>query len=736
VGAAELALCRTAQRGFREALARDGDAGWRREARHRLKAAACPLDQPPPPALVGDEQERWEGLEVDRLFEKGRLEEIVRRTGEELASPVQGNRLRGQLAWMRGTAEMGLGRPGDAVRSFLVAHEAFSVAGDLPRQGAVHSLLASAYSVVGDAQASWHHRRLALGTLQRTGWRDRLEVALNALAYESFDAGLPAAALLVLDESAPPAEAPYYRRALHHLYRARALAALGEWSAADRQLSLAAQGAAATTVSPVQAVTLLLRQGETLRLLQRHEDALDVLSSAIHDLASRGEALLLAEALAARAEAHLARHDPESARHDLLQALAHLERQRATLAPLQRPALLDVSEHLAELAVRVELQLDRPAGALGALEAATARTLTERLHALPESAAAGRIVRAPAAAASRLPAGHLVLRYGVLADELLVWSVTEDVSTLLRQPVGREELRKLALTTSRTVERGGDLDAAGERLSEILLAPIAGRPLPSQLVVVPDDVLHAVPFAALHLPGGRTPLVERVEVRVVPSLALAKTTSAPPPGPAEELLSLWVADPDAPGVARLPAARKAAGEAAAAYGRAHATLLLGREATAEAVRQALQRSSLAELAVHSTSTSSFLGSRLLLSPGGLNQSGELGAADLAELPLSDLRLVVLASCDSANSRYRGSEGLGGLQWAFLAAGTDAVVATLWGVEDGAAARFTGRLHDHLRRGQRLAAAMRGAARESISAGDPWAAFVHYGGDPRLRPPTP
>ena len=97
-----------------------------------------------------------------------------------------------------------------------------------------------------------------------------------------------------------------------------------------------------------------------------------------------------------------------------------------------------------------------------------------------------------------------------------------------------------------------------------------------------------------------------------------------------------------------------------------------------------------------------------------------------------LQLAILASCDSSNSRYRGSEGIGGLQWAFLAAGTGAVVSTLWAVDDDAAARFTARLHAHLLAGRSLSAATRLASVESIGTGEAaWPAFVHYGADVRL-----
>jgi CHAT domain-containing protein len=63
---------------------------------------------------------------------------------------------------------------------------------------------------------------------------------------------------------------------------------------------------------------------------------------------------------------------------------------------------------------------------------------------------------------------------------------------------------------------------------------------------------------------------------------------------------------------------------------------------------------------------------------GFLQTYEVLQADIAS------RLVVLSGCDTALGRFFRGEGLLGLQRAFLAAGAQSTIVSLWGIEDSAA----------------------------------------------------
>ena len=68
---------------------------------------------------------------------------------------------------------------------------------------------------------------------------------------------------------------------------------------------------------------------------------------------------------------------------------------------------------------------------------------------------------------------------------------------------------------------GRDAAAAASLYQELLAPALAGLPESiTRLVVIPDDALHQVPFAALRKAAGQEPLVSRYEIAIAPSATL------------------------------------------------------------------------------------------------------------------------------------------------------------------------------------------------------------------------
>jgi tetratricopeptide (TPR) repeat protein len=91
----------------------------------------------------------------------------------------------------------------------------------------------------------------------------------------------------------------------------------------------------------------------------------------------------------------------------------------------------------------------------------------------------------------------------------------------------------------------------------------------------------------------------------------------------------------------------------------------------------------------------------------------------------EVDLVVLAACQSARRASPWRSGLTGLADAFIDAGADAVLGSLWSVQDAQSRDMMTRLYAHLP-GQPVAEALRLAQLESLRAGQPpsmWAAWV-------------
>ena len=93
------------------------------------------------------------------------------------------------------------------------------------------------------------------------------------------------------------------------------------------------------------------------------------------------------------------------------------------------------------------------------------------------------------------------------------------------------------------------------------------------------------------------------------------------------------------------------------------------------------------------------------------------------------RLVVLSACETGLSRVAPGDELLGLVRAFTLAGADAVLATLWPVDDAACAQLVARFYGALRAGAGPARALQQAQAEAAAQGRHpflWAAFTLHG----------
>ncbi|MGD0630041.1 MAG: CHAT domain-containing protein [Terracidiphilus sp.] len=112
---------------------------------------------------------------------------------------------------------------------------------------------------------------------------------------------------------------------------------------------------------------------------------------------------------------------------------------------------------------------------------------------------------------------------------------------------------------------------------------------------------------------------------------------------------------------------------------------------------------------HAVSSSTApLDSAIILSratPGA--DSYKLYARDIMGHPI-DARLVTISACFGSGTRSYAGEGLVGLSWAFLRAGAQSVIGSLWEVSDDSTPRLMDRLYQGLEDGQTPAASLRQA----------------------------
>lgn len=329
----------------------------------------------------------------------------------------------------------------------------------------------------------------------------------------------------------------------------------------------------------------------------------------------------------------------------------------------------------------------------------------------------------------------------------------------LRQAVRRFIALLAPVEGTATTNRGqadhlGDVAAATGRQAAEAAAEIYGQTLASalrdlppgieHLIVIPDDELHRVPFAALRRSAGEAPLALRYRFSEAPSATLwcrwRLQPAAPAPRPA-----LILAAPPAPDAA----AEQSLGEAAATlsaqlpYAAEEADSvqrwLGGEKRVGAAVSEDLVLRAdppLASFGLLHFATHTWIDERepassgIWLSPGADRSRGDglLRMNDIVGLRL-DSRVVVLSACATARGKLLHGEGVLSLARAFFQAGAKAVLGTLWPQwDDQAAALFDG-FYRHLAEGESLSAALAAAQRDRIAAGaatGDWAGIVVLG----------
>jgi len=271
------------------------------------------------------------------------------------------------------------------------------------------------------------------------------------------------------------------------------------------------------------------------------------------------------------------------------------------------------------------------------------------------------------------------------------------------------------------------------RLHERLIGPWQDALAPiRRLVLVPDQVLHRLPFAALQEASTERFLIERFALVYSASSLLYLTG---PASGAESGTVVAVGDPTlseatdpeaVPSIAAverrpdmvkaaLPAAR-AEVEAIAGFFPERTLRLIGAAATETRVRQALPAAGMLHLAAHAVVDGARpLDAYVQLAPDGqAGDDGRLAAWEVLSELQFDAELVTLSACSTARGRTLGGDGVLGLSQAFQLAGARAVLATLWDVPDRPTAELMTVFYRGLAEGRDPASALRTAQIDSLA----------------------
>ena len=279
----------------------------------------------------------------------------------------------------------------------------------------------------------------------------------------------------------------------------------------------------------------------------------------------------------------------------------------------------------------------------------------------------------------------------------------------------------------------------------------------SSLLIVPDGALLCIPFAAL-VDSGKF-LIDEFPLALIDSPGDANLIARTNLAPSTRLLAF--ANPSlAPVVAArlqpLTEADREATQIAALWPANKQQILRQSAATPAALSANAGTAGILHIASHGVFAANLIGlpepqimaapdikndttglmasslarSVVLLAPGSVpGATGFVSALAVLGLDLSHTQLVVLAACDTGTGDRERGEGIYGLRRAFLEAGAETVVSSLWSVDSAGTREFMVSFYRNLFQGQgRGDALQHAAAFTRLKYPHPyyWAGFVVTG----------
>ena len=639
-----------------------------------------------------------------------------RLSGTERAHPLAS----GQVLWTRGLTLRAMGFPHESLVDYRAALEHIERTGEFSSIAGIEGVIAENLRFLGDPDGGWIHHLRALQFIDiRTEYPRRQSLTASVCIAARDTGNLRLAELIArrIMKSAVEAKDP--------VYEAFSLLALGRIAVQRRRfpeaLSLMERAAALVEgKSPSSTMRLeadvAVARGELLAS-EDPDVALGFLQKAQTRFETLNERNRLPNLHLFRARALQKRGDRSSAEAAARRGLDELEERRKYLTTdEERSRFTDTGRALYDFLIAHLVAADRSADALSIVRRARTIGLTTPVNTNVEVSGNGKHTGDAA----------VLLEYYVLPDSLLTWlTIRGDLQ------FHAVEIRRAELT--RTIEGAVDAIAhasstveclpLASRLYELLIGPVA-TPLASEMsvVIAPDSVLHAVPFAALYDKRLRQFLVERHSLAI--SLGSRRTS------PRRLYQSALVVASAAPGDDLPPLPRVEEESRRVAQSFPQALLLEGSYATGERLIAEARHYDVLHYAGHAVwNERQPRYAALRLRPDPRRPGGTLYAHEIQADAFANTHLVVLAACDTARGRAAGV-GLLSFARTFVAAGVPDVIGSLWPAEDEASAELFADFYAELHRGAAPADALRTAQRSLLRSSfhaspRAWATFQLY-----------
>lgn len=425
-------------------------------------------------------------------------------------------------------------------------------------------------------------------------------------------------------------------------------------------------------------------------------------------------------------------------------AIATIEASRATINRIDsKLPFSNNARHVYDDYVHFLVATNRNGEALRWGDFSRARTLTEGLGLLPKGGSVGP----PPMDAQQIArhAGGTVLFYWLAEKQSYLWAITPQKTSLFILPA-RKEIEDELHRYSEALKVQGVLASAdrdGKSLYSLLVSPAqAILKKDAKVFVIPDGELNNLNFETLLVsePSGTEPKlhfwIDDVTIANASSLRMLAAAHLATRRHDHTLLIVGNSLSPTDEYPELPQAATQLKSVASHFPEPNLKILTREGATPSAylASHPEQYSYIHFVAHGMASRMSPLDSAIVLSKDSAqDNSFKLYARDIIDYsrkhPLQ-ADLVMISSCYSSGNRSYSGEGLVGLSWAFLRAGSHNVVAALWDVSAASSVQLMDKFYDSLNQGATPDVALR-VAKLSLLHGnefhDPyyWAPFQLY-----------
>jgi CHAT domain-containing protein len=302
----------------------------------------------------------------------------------------------------------------------------------------------------------------------------------------------------------------------------------------------------------------------------------------------------------------------------------------------------------------------------------------------------------------------VILVYAMSAQASYLWAANDKESGFYTLPA-RTAIMTAVASHRRAVLGARDLMAeqhpVARDLYEMLVKPAEHLIHHGDRVYIVAGGLNGLNFETLLTPGQSSHYwIEDVAITHLASVRLLALTrrqrpgrdSAPHPG---QLLVIGNPIYSGEQYTALPNAAAEVADVAAHFPDHARTVLTGMDASPDAyIRSDPARFEYIHFVSHATASRLVpLDSAVVLSAHGTPDSAKLYARDILSKPLH-AELVTISACQGSGVREYAGEGLVGLAWAFLRAGSHNVIGALWDVSDASTPELMGHLYDGIAAG--------------------------------------